>query len=167
MGLDSPVIPPPPLTSFIGCRSPTLVRSCLTRRQVDWITMTFGLCVFTPKNASGFSQTARGEGVWTTAYAILFIFISSSVAAFCLAQRYCSLKSPRVLVRLDHVAGSIVNVDHSVIGPDKTCWIRDQRVFCWRPACTRAQEKVTGVLLFRCGAAIEKARLSATWGCNL
>jgi len=79
MRLDSPGTPPPPLTSFTGCRSPTLMRSCLTRRQVDWITMTFGLCMFTLKTASGLSQTAKPE-IWTTAYAVLFILFSSSLA---------------------------------------------------------------------------------------
>src|SRR5207247_8815331 len=40
MGLDSPVTPLPPLTSFTGCRSRTLI-SFLIRRQTDWIKLIF------------------------------------------------------------------------------------------------------------------------------
>src|SRR4030095_5967406 len=62
MGLDSPVTPPPPLTSFIGFRSRTLMpfltrrrqaeritsMSFLTRRQRERITSMFGILVFMP-----------------------------------------------------------------------------------------------------------------------
>src|SRR5262249_4802622 len=48
MGLDSPVRPPPPLTSFTGFRSRTLM-SFLTRRQRERITSMFGIMVFIPK----------------------------------------------------------------------------------------------------------------------
>ena len=40
MGLDSPVTPLPPLTSFTGLRSRTLI-SFLIRRQTDWIKLIF------------------------------------------------------------------------------------------------------------------------------
>jgi len=36
--------------------------------------MTFGLCVFTPRTPPASPQTAKAE-MWTTAYAILLIFI--------------------------------------------------------------------------------------------
>src|SRR4029453_1383034 len=48
MGLDSPVRPPPPLTSFTGFRSRTLM-SFLTRRQRERIISMFGILVFMPK----------------------------------------------------------------------------------------------------------------------
>jgi hypothetical protein len=37
------------------------------------------------------------------------------VAAVCFGRRYGSLKSPALLVRLDHVASFIVNVDHGIM----------------------------------------------------
>src|SRR6266513_4091625 len=49
MGLDLLVTPPPPLTSFTGCRSRTLMSlSFLIRRQTDRITLIFWACVSTP-----------------------------------------------------------------------------------------------------------------------
>src|SRR5437660_4231787 len=47
MGVKLPVTPPPPLTSFTGCRSRTLM-SFLIRRQTDRITLIFGGCVSMP-----------------------------------------------------------------------------------------------------------------------
>src|SRR6267154_1214700 len=47
MGLDLPVTPPPPLTSFTGCRSRTLM-SFLIRRQADRITLIFWACLSMP-----------------------------------------------------------------------------------------------------------------------
>src|SRR6266550_3944769 len=48
VGLDSPVTPPPPLTSFTGFRSRIMASfmSFLTRRQADRTTLIFGICVF-------------------------------------------------------------------------------------------------------------------------
>src|SRR4030095_11110300 len=53
VGLDSPLKPPPPLTSFLGCRSRIMasLRSFLSRRQTDRTTLTFGSCVFLLKQA--------------------------------------------------------------------------------------------------------------------
>src|SRR5262249_5476247 len=48
MGLDSPVRPPPLMTSITGFRSRTLM-SFLTRRQRERITSMFGIMVFIPK----------------------------------------------------------------------------------------------------------------------
>src|SRR5215467_2484432 len=46
-GLDSPLAPPPPLTSFLGCRSRMIAsfRPFLSRRQTDRTTLTFGSSV--------------------------------------------------------------------------------------------------------------------------
>jgi hypothetical protein len=54
VGLDSPLTPPPPLTSFTGCRSRIMasLTSFLSRRQTDWTTLTFGSCVFMLKQPS-------------------------------------------------------------------------------------------------------------------
>ena len=90
------------------------MRSFLTRRQVDWITMTFGLCVFTPKTASGLSQTAKAE-MWTTAYAILFIFIFELGGSFLSRSTLRLFEIALVLVRFNHVASVIVNADHSIM----------------------------------------------------
>jgi hypothetical protein len=48
VGLDSPLTPPPPLTSFTGFRSRIMASFIffLSRRQADWTTLTFGSCVF-------------------------------------------------------------------------------------------------------------------------
>jgi hypothetical protein len=48
VGLDSPVTPPPPLTSFTGFRSRIMASfmSFLTRRQADRTILMFGICVF-------------------------------------------------------------------------------------------------------------------------
>jgi hypothetical protein len=42
MGLELPVTPPPPLTSFPGCRSRTLMCPFFIRRQTDRITLILG-----------------------------------------------------------------------------------------------------------------------------
>jgi len=48
VGLDSPVTPPPPLTSFTGFRSRIMASfmSFLTRRQADRTILMFGMCFF-------------------------------------------------------------------------------------------------------------------------
>src|SRR5262245_8978237 len=55
-GLDSALALPPPLTSFLGCRSRTMAsfRSFLSRRQTDRITLTFGSGVFLLKQLPQF-----------------------------------------------------------------------------------------------------------------
>ena len=54
VGLDSPLIPPPPLTSFTGCRSRIMASliSFLRRRQTDRTTLMFGFRVFLLKQSS-------------------------------------------------------------------------------------------------------------------
>ena len=48
IGLDSRLTPPPPLTSFTGCRSRIMAsfRSLLSLRQTDRTTLTFVSCIF-------------------------------------------------------------------------------------------------------------------------
>jgi hypothetical protein len=55
VGLDSP-LPPPPLTSFLGCRSRMMasLRSFFSRRQTDRTTLTFGSGVFLLKQLPQF-----------------------------------------------------------------------------------------------------------------
>src|SRR4030095_15512893 len=50
MGLDLPVTPPPPLTSFTGCKSRTLMSAFLIRRQTDRITLILWACVSMPQD---------------------------------------------------------------------------------------------------------------------
>jgi hypothetical protein len=60
-GLDSLVVPPPPLTSFLGCRSRIMASfiSSLSRRQTDRTTLTCGSGVFLLKQFSPFFQVRR------------------------------------------------------------------------------------------------------------
>src|ERR1041384_892534 len=57
VGLDS-LLPPPPLTSFLGCRSRMMAsfRSFLRRRQTHRTTLTFGSGVFLLKQLP--------QGIW-------------------------------------------------------------------------------------------------------
>src|SRR5262245_56215090 len=57
-GLDSPLAPPPPLTSFLGWRSRMMAsfRSFFSRRQTDRTTLTFGSGVFLLKQLP--------QGIW-------------------------------------------------------------------------------------------------------
>ena len=56
VGLDSSLTPPPPLTSFLGCRSRMMAsfRSFFSRRQTDRTTLTFGSGVFLLKQLPQF-----------------------------------------------------------------------------------------------------------------
>src|SRR5207302_8152533 len=60
VGLDSPLTPPPPLTSFTGLRSRIMAsfRFFLSRRQTDSTTWMFGSCLFMFKRPS---QLLRGN----------------------------------------------------------------------------------------------------------
>src|SRR5260370_38098262 len=97
MGLDLPVTPPPPLTSFTGCRSRTLM-SFLTRRQTDRITLIFLGCASMPN--------------YFVAMFALGSLTDPAVANILIALPLFEVA--RVLVRLFHVARLIVSANHSL-----------------------------------------------------
>src|SRR6266478_848795 len=96
MGLDLPVTPPPPLTSFTGCRSRTLM-SFLIRRQTDRITLIFGGCVSMPNYF-----VATFAFGWPTDPVVANILIALPL-----------FEIARVLVRLNDLASFIINADQS------------------------------------------------------
>jgi hypothetical protein len=64
VGLELPVTPPPPLTSFSGCRSRTLMCPFFVRRQTDRITLILGCakaCVRDEKLTAFFELGTRNS----------------------------------------------------------------------------------------------------------
>src|SRR5437773_12270889 len=98
MGLDLPVTPPPPLTSFTGCRSRTLM-SFLIRRQADRITLIFWSCF----SIANYFVATFAFG-WPTDPVVANILIALLL-----------LEIASVLVRFDNVASFIVDANHCVV----------------------------------------------------